>query len=137
MSLCHEIVNVTSIKFTTCRNVASFTFFYATVPCYRLQGKVKFSQASVILSTIGRMATRSLLILVTLRSVRILLECFLWIFLFWKNNIFLFPYFCSPFSCISHSNQCMIHYKLPRNTSIGTRTYKNANRRKFAGTYFV
>ena len=36
-----------------------------------------FSQASVILSTIGLMATLSLLILVTVRSVRILLECFL------------------------------------------------------------
>ena len=36
-----------------------------------------FLQASVILSTIGLMATRSLLILVTARSVRILLECFL------------------------------------------------------------
>ena len=36
-----------------------------------------FSQASVILSTISLMATRSLLILATVRSVRILLECFL------------------------------------------------------------
>ena len=36
-----------------------------------------FSQVSVILSTIGLMDTRSLLILVTARSVRILLECFL------------------------------------------------------------
>ena len=35
------------------------------------------SQASVILSTIGLMATGSLLILVMARSVRILLECFL------------------------------------------------------------
>ena len=36
-----------------------------------------FSQVSVILSTIGLMATRSLIILVTVRSVRILLECYL------------------------------------------------------------
>ena len=36
-----------------------------------------FSHTSVILSTIGLMAIRSLLILVTARSVRILLECFL------------------------------------------------------------
>ena len=36
-----------------------------------------FAQASVILSTIGLMATLSLLILVTVPSVRILLECFL------------------------------------------------------------
>ena len=36
-----------------------------------------FSRASVILSTIGLMATRLLIILVTERSVRILLECFL------------------------------------------------------------
>ena len=36
-----------------------------------------FSQASFILSTIGPMATRPLLIFVTVRSVRILLKCFL------------------------------------------------------------
>ena len=36
-----------------------------------------FSQVSVILSTIGLMATWSLLILVTAWSVRILPECFL------------------------------------------------------------
>ena len=36
-----------------------------------------FSQASVILSTIGLMATWSLLGLVMVRSVRIPLECFL------------------------------------------------------------
>ena len=36
-----------------------------------------FSQASIILSTISLMATRSLLILVTVRSESILLECFL------------------------------------------------------------
>ena len=35
-----------------------------TGPCYRPQGKVMFSQASVILSTIGLMPTGSLLILV-------------------------------------------------------------------------
>ena len=50
---------------------------------YRLQGKVMFSEASVILSTIGLMATRSLLILVTAQSIRILLECFLVTTLFW------------------------------------------------------
>ena len=50
---------------------------------YRPQGKVMFSQVSVILSTIGLMDTRSLLILVgysvtvPARSVRILVECFL------------------------------------------------------------
>ena len=44
---------------------------------YALQGKVMFSKTSVILSTIGLKATRSLLILVTARSLRILLECFL------------------------------------------------------------
>ena len=36
-----------------------------------------FLQVSVILSTIGLMATQSRLILVTARSVHILLECFL------------------------------------------------------------
>ena len=36
-----------------------------------------FSQASLILFTISLMATRSLLVLVTVRSVCILLECFL------------------------------------------------------------
>ena len=36
-----------------------------------------FSQACVILFRIGLMATRSLLILVMRRSLRILLECFL------------------------------------------------------------
>ena len=50
----------------------SLTIYYH----YRPQGKVMFSQASVILSTVGLMATQSLLILVTTRSVRILLECF-------------------------------------------------------------
>ena len=36
-----------------------------------------FSQVSVILSTIGLMATRALLVLFTAQSVHILLECFL------------------------------------------------------------
>ena len=36
-----------------------------------------FSQASVILPTVGLMATGSMLILVIARSVRIILECFL------------------------------------------------------------
>ena len=40
-------------------------------------GKVMFLQASVILSTIGLMATRPLRILVTAGSARILLECIL------------------------------------------------------------
>ena len=44
---------------------------------YRPQGKVMFSQACVILLTIGLMATRSLLLFVNARSVCILLECFL------------------------------------------------------------
>ena len=39
--------------------------------------KKRFSQASVILSTMSLMATRSLLLFVTTRSIRILLECFL------------------------------------------------------------
>ena len=43
----------------------------------RLQGKVIFSQASVSLFTIGLTAIWSLLGLVTARSTRILLECFL------------------------------------------------------------
>ena len=42
-----------------------------------LLAKVMFSQACVILFTIGLMTTRSLLILVMVWSVRILLECFL------------------------------------------------------------
>ena len=42
---------------------------------YRPQEKVIVSQASLILSKIGLMATRSLLILVTVRSVRIPLKC--------------------------------------------------------------
>ena len=50
--------------------------------CYRLQWKVMFSQACVILYTIGLMVTRSLLILVMIWLVRILLECFL-VFLSW------------------------------------------------------
>ena len=52
-------------------------FFFQLSYYYRLQGKVMFSQASVILSAIGLMTTRSLLVLVTACSVRILLECFL------------------------------------------------------------
>ena len=49
---------------------------YFQVYC-RPQGKVMFSQAPVILFTIDLIATRSLLILVTVRLVHILLECFL------------------------------------------------------------
>ena len=45
--------------------------------CYQLQGKVMFSQVCLILSTMGLMDTGSLLILITVRSVRILLECIL------------------------------------------------------------
>ena len=44
---------------------------------YRPQGTVTFSEACVILFTISLMASRSLLILLTARLVRILLECFL------------------------------------------------------------
>ena len=54
--------------------------YWITSFYYRPQGKVMFSQASVILSTIGLMATRSLLILVTLRSVASyigILSCFI------------------------------------------------------------
>ena len=43
---------------------------------YRPQGKVIFSQASDILSTISLIATRYLLILVAVHLVSILLECF-------------------------------------------------------------
>ena len=53
---------------------------------YRPQGKVMFSQVSVILSTIGVMATGSLLILVMARSVRILLQCFL-VLLIWSDRM--------------------------------------------------
>ena len=45
--------------------------------CYRPQGKVSFSETYVILFTIGLMVTRSLLILVLVRLVRMLLEYFL------------------------------------------------------------
>ena len=45
-----------------------------------------FSQVCVILFTTGLMATRSLLILVTALLVRILLECFLVIFLLRKDG---------------------------------------------------
>ena len=68
-----------------------------------------FSHASVILSTIGLMAIRSLLILVTARSVRILLDCFLVMFfvcLFFFVCV-LFEFFgvenllyISPFVCL-------------------------------------
>ena len=47
---------------------------------HRPQGKVMFSQASVILSTVDLMATRSLLTFFTARSVRIPLEYFLVLF---------------------------------------------------------
>ena len=46
-----------------------------------------FSQVSVILSTIGLMAIQSLLILITARSVRILLECFLVQFFFTIKDV--------------------------------------------------
>ena len=55
---------------------------------YLLQGKVMFSQVSVILSTIGLMDIRSLLILVKAWSVRILLECFLLVLRFFKSKIY-------------------------------------------------
>ena len=44
--------------------------------CYRPQGKGNVF-TGVCLSTIGLMVIRSLLVLVTARSIRILLECFL------------------------------------------------------------
>ena len=59
------------------RNHLSFDANVDIDASYRPQGMVMFSQASVILSTIGLIATRSLLILVTVRLVCILLECFL------------------------------------------------------------
>ena len=65
-----------------------------------------FSQKKVILFTIGNMATWSLLILVTVWSVRILLECFLvfvddrFVMRLYFNNVFqdemlLFMEYCS------------------------------------------
>ena len=67
--------------FELIRNVKCSTYFVnmskTILVYYQPQEKVMFSQPSVILSTIGLMDTRSLLILVTARSVRILLECFL------------------------------------------------------------
>ena len=47
-----------------------------------------FSQASFILSTIGPMTTRPLLIHVTMQSVRILLECFLVLSKYGFDNTF-------------------------------------------------
>ena len=51
--------------------------FCNIVTCYRPQGKIMFSQVCVVLSTIGLMATRLLLILGIVRAVCILLECFI------------------------------------------------------------
>ena len=55
------------------------TFFFKKKVryCYRRQRKVMLSRASVILFTIGLMATWSLLVFVMVRSVCILLKCFL------------------------------------------------------------
>ena len=78
-----------------------YTHRTGMLSCYRPQGKVMFSHVSVILSTIGPMPTRLLLILVgysvTLTppparqgSVRILLECFLASFflkILWKTLV--------------------------------------------------
>ena len=50
---------------------------FLSVLYYRPQGKVTFSEACVILFTISLISTRSLLILVTARSVHIILECLL------------------------------------------------------------
>ena len=61
---------------------------------YRPQGKVMFSQASVILPTISLMATGLVLVLSTVWSVRILLECFL---------MLLMPLYCQ-FRDIFHDN---------------------------------
>ena len=58
-----------------------------------------FSQASVILSTICLMPSRSLLILVTARSVRILLECFLV-----TGNVYEYMFFCVFF--VQNRNGC-------------------------------
>ena len=54
-----------------------FYIVHLSVDFYRLQGKVMFSQACDILSTIGLMTTGSLLGLAKAQSARILLECFL------------------------------------------------------------
>ena len=53
----------------------SNSHFRYSEPCFQVHAM--FSQACVVLSTIGLMATCSLFILVTAWSVRILLECFL------------------------------------------------------------
>ena len=65
--------------------------------CYRPQGKVMFSEACVILFTIGLMATLSLLILFMVWLVRILLECFLVYDYYWavRYSILLELQFCS------------------------------------------
>ena len=57
-----------------------FVWFEVLIGCidinYRPQGKVMFSEASFCF-TIGLMATQSLLVLLTVQSVCILVECFL------------------------------------------------------------
>ena len=67
---------------------------------YRSQGKITFSETWVILLTIGPMATRSLLILAMARSVRILLEYFLFcsgLFLLYLRKVLLINSYCSLF----------------------------------------
>ena len=65
-----------------------------------------FSQASVILSTIGLMDTRSLLIHVTARPVRILLECFLV-----SNNIYLLEVI-SHFKLVLLAGNIGLHFRV-------------------------
>ena len=62
---------------------------------YRPQGKVIFSQASAILSTIGLMATRPLLNLVTAPSVCIPVDCFLVVLYYYCSMILLAASYCS------------------------------------------
>ena len=70
----HMFLTFTVVAFwSLTQEVAGSNPVTVMINIYRPQGKVMFSQAP----TIGLMATRSLLILVTARSVRILLEYFL------------------------------------------------------------
>ena len=93
--------------YVTPKSIRLFSF---VTHCYRPQGNVMFSRASVILFTIAFMDTRSLLILVgysvttTVGSVRILLECFLVATLFIYLFIF---FFCAVTAKIAETNDSM------------------------------
>ena len=69
------------------RHLSSFGRFKLECHQYRSKGNVMFSQACVILFTIGLTATRSLLILVTTQLANILLECFLVFSIFKVQNV--------------------------------------------------